>query len=156
MTADRHARILEGARDAAAPLEVPASVRLTLPARAENVGVVRQVLDAVLGEMDPGLLDDVRLAVTEACTNVVRHAYRELPEGPMEVVARRRPDRLEVVVSDFGHGLGPTHAASGPGLGLPLIGARAARLDVEYAAGAGTRLAMTFALEPAERRAPTA
>src|ERR1700745_3993604 len=52
-------------------------VKLTLPARPENVAVVRHVLGAfaqALG-LSVELIEDLRLAVTEACTNVVRHAY---------------------------------------------------------------------------------
>ena len=54
-------------------------VRLTLPARPENVAVVRHVLGAFAEALDlpPDLIEDMRLAVTEACTNVVRHAYAE-------------------------------------------------------------------------------
>src|ERR1044072_7717082 len=54
-------------------------VRLTLPARPENVAVVRHVLGAFAEALqlpDP-LIEDMRLAVTEACTNVVRHAYAD-------------------------------------------------------------------------------
>src|SRR5829696_8393964 len=53
-------------------------IRLTLPARPENVAVVRHVLGALADavRLAPDLANDMRLAVTEACTNVVRHAYR--------------------------------------------------------------------------------
>src|SRR5918992_627110 len=60
------------------PVPAPDSdIRLTLPARPENVAVVRHVLGALAEALalPPALVDDVRLAVTEACTNVVRHAY---------------------------------------------------------------------------------
>jgi anti-sigma regulatory factor (Ser/Thr protein kinase) len=79
-------------------------IRLTVPARPENVAVIRHVLGA-LGEalaLPPALIDDVRLAVTEACTNVVRHAYEK--GGTIDVVVRPRGDALEVVVADDGRG----------------------------------------------------
>ncbi len=121
-------------------------VRLTLPSRPENVALVRHMLDALAGAlpMSRSRLDDIRLAVTEACTNVVRHAYRDGEDGPLEVVMRPHPDDLEIIVSDFGAGAGPSPDVRGPGLGLPLIAALADRLDVSHAPGAGTRLAMAF------------
>src|SRR4051812_49526353 len=54
----------------------PSPVRLSLPARARNIAVVRRALEAVAEELalPRRLVEDMRLAVTEACTNVVRHA----------------------------------------------------------------------------------
>ena len=97
-------------------------IRLTLPARAENVAVVRHVLGALAEalNLDRTVVDDMRLAVTEACTNVVRHAYADL-EGTIDVVVRPRGELLEVVVTDEGRGLGPSPDTAGPGLGLALI-----------------------------------
>src|ERR687889_1855956 len=75
---------------------------LTLPARAENVAVVRHAIGG-LGEaldIDDQTLSDVKLAVTEACTNAVVHAYPE-DEGPLEVAAYLQEDeRLLLVVRD--------------------------------------------------------
>ena len=62
----------------------------------------------------------MRLAVTEACTNVVRHAYADR-RGRSTSVVRPRGELLEVVVTDEGRGLGPSPDTAGPGLGLPLI-----------------------------------
>src|SRR5919202_2855350 len=62
-------------------------VRLTLPARPENVSVIRHVLGAFAEALhlpDP-VIEDIRLAVTEACTNVVRHAYGDGQSGPIDV-----------------------------------------------------------------------
>lgn len=133
---------------------VQSVVRMTLPSRPENVALVRRVLDSLAAALPIGRsrVEDMRLAVTEACTNVVRHAYRDGVVGPLEVVMRPRPDDLEVVVSDFGVGVGPSPDVDGPGLGMPLIAALADRLDVQHAPGAGTRLAMAFSL----RREPQA
>lgn len=62
-------------------------IRLTLPARAENVALVRHVLGALAQalSMSPQVVDDVKLAITEACTNVVRHAYRGSGDGSIDV-----------------------------------------------------------------------
>src|SRR5919206_3122748 len=83
-------------------------IELTLPARAENVAVVRHAIGG-LGEaldLDPQTLSDVKLAVTEACTNVVVHAY-DGGEGPMQVAADVSPEYLSVTVRDEGRGIVP-------------------------------------------------
>jgi serine/threonine-protein kinase RsbW len=119
-------------------------IRLTLPARPENVAVVRHVLGALAEalRLPDDVVDDMRLAVTEACTNVVRHAY--VDEGTIDVVIRPRGNALEVVVSDTGRGIGPSPDTDGPGLGLPLIAALTESLEVQRSVGAGSRLVMRF------------
>ena len=64
-------------RPVAAVQRVDTDVKLTLPARPENVSVIRHVLGAFAEalRLPDDLVEDLRLAVTEACTNVVRHAY---------------------------------------------------------------------------------
>jgi serine/threonine-protein kinase RsbW len=125
-------------------------IRLTLPARPENVAVVRHVLGAFAEalRLPPELIEDMRLAVTEACTNVVRHAYDDRGDGPLEVVIRPAGDQLEVIVSDHGAGMGPSADLAGPGLGLPMIAALADTLALEHAPGRGSRVAMSFRCRP--------
>jgi anti-sigma regulatory factor (Ser/Thr protein kinase) len=125
-------------------------VRLTLPARPENVAVIRHVLGAFAEALDlpPELVEDMRLAVTEACTNVVRHAYHDGAPGPIDVVIRPIGDRLELIVTDHGAGLGPSGDLSGPGLGLPMIAALADNLEIEHAPSRGSRVAMSFRYRP--------
>jgi serine/threonine-protein kinase RsbW len=120
-------------------------IRLTLPARPENVAVVRHVLGALAGalKLPDDVIEDMRLAVTEACTNVVRHAYQG-DEGKIDVVVRPKGDALEVVVSDAGRGIAPSPDTAGPGLGLPLIAALADTLEIERHRGSGSRLIMRF------------
>ena len=125
-------------------------VRLTLPARPENVAVVRHVLGAFAEalKLPDSVVEDVRLAVTEACTNVVRHAYESGHPGPIDVVIRPIGDCLEVVVSDQGRGIGPSPDTAGPGLGLPLIAALTSSLEIGEGASRGSRLAMSFLRQP--------
>jgi serine/threonine-protein kinase RsbW len=125
-------------------------VRLTVPARPENVAVIRHVLGAFADalRLPPELVEDMRLAVTEACTNVVRHAYRGDERGTMEVAIRPSGDRLEVIVSDHGSGMGPSSDVSGPGLGLPMIAALADHVEIEPGPQRGSRLAMSFRCRP--------
>ncbi len=121
-------------------------VRLTLPARPENVAVVRHVLGAFAEALSlpDAVIEDMRLAVTEACTNVVRHAYADGEPGPVEILIRPVGATLQVIVSDEGRGLGPSDDNAGPGLGLPLIAALAHSLEIEEAPPSGSRLRMSF------------
>jgi serine/threonine-protein kinase RsbW len=129
-------------REPAVP--VRSDIRLTVPARPENVALIRHVLGALAAALalPPALIDDMRLAVTEACTNVVRHAYDG--EGTIDVVVRPRGTALEVVVADEGRGLGPSPDTAGLGLGLPLIAALTDNLEIERNRQSGSRLVMRF------------
>jgi anti-sigma regulatory factor (Ser/Thr protein kinase) len=125
-------------------------VRLTLPARPENIAVIRHVLGAFAEalRLPAELVEDMRLAVTEACTNVVRHAYHHGEPGPIDVVIRPSGDELELVVADQGAGIGPSPDLAGPGLGLPLIAALADHVEIEHGPRCGSRLAMSFRCRP--------
>lgn len=123
-------------------------VELTLPARAENVAVVRHALGG-LGEalaLDPQMLSDMKLAVTEACTNVVVHAYGE-QEGPMEVAVSVEGTTLRVTVRDEGIGIVPRPDSPGLGLGLPLIATLTESLELGKAPDDRTEVTMLFRLD---------
>src|SRR3954452_14532146 len=108
-------------------------VKLTLPARPENVSVIRHVLGAFAEalRLPDDLVEDLRLAVTEACTNVVRHAYSPEYAGPVEISIQPLEEQVTVIVSDHGRGIGTSWAATGPGLGQPLIAAIADIVDLQ-------------------------
>lgn len=123
-------------------------MQLALPARAENIAIVRHAFGA-LGEayaLDTQILSDIRLAVTEACTNVVVHAYPEGKEGQMEVLATLLGDELAVVVRDEGEGIGPRPDSPGLGLGLPLIASLAENVQLGRDEEERTEVRMTFSL----------
>lgn len=141
--------------------ELP-NVRLNLSNRPENVLLVRQVLTGVAEaiDLDGSDLNDIRTAVTEACNNVVLHAY-EGEEGPLEIEVYAAPSALEVVVRDRGTGIQPRARAAEEttlgaeettlGIGLPVIQALAHRVEFADAAGtpsragwAGTEVRMEF------------
>ncbi len=123
-------------------------VLLTMPARPEGVGVVRQALAGVADALDfeASVLADMKMAVTEACTNVVVHAYAD--SGMLEVEMNATEDGLTIVVRDHGTGIQPRPARSEPpalGLGLPLIAALSDAFELRGSAGRGTEVRMTFA-----------
>ena len=90
---------------------------LSLPARAENVAVVRHAFGGLgdVLELPEQTLSDIKLAVTEACTNVVVHAYPDRDDGPLGVQATLDERTLTIVVTDEGRGVLPR--ADSPGLG---------------------------------------
>jgi serine/threonine-protein kinase RsbW len=124
-------------------------VLLTMPARPEGVGVVRQALAGMADalDFDASVLADMKMAVTEACTNVVVHAYEE-SAGILEVEMLADEAGLTIVVRDHGSGIQPRPARSEPpalGLGLPLIAALSDSFELRGSAGQGTEVRMTFA-----------
>lgn len=86
----------------------------------------------------------VALAVTEAVTNAVLHAYRDGSHGDVRVVACAEPERLVVVVRDYGCGMRPRHDSPGLGIGLSTVGHLASHFNVEAPDGDGTRVRMHF------------
>jgi len=119
----------------AEPSSVPA-------ARAAVVAFARSA------EASDDALDDVRLAVSEAVTNVVIHAYAGAPDpGPLHVEARVEGRKLLVEVSDEGGGLRPRPDSPGIGVGLPLISAVTEELRLVSAEGEPSRVEMTFDLD---------
>ena len=129
-------------------------LHLVLPARAENVIVVRQAI-AGLGEalgMPGQRVDDLKTVVTEACNNVVVHAYNGVP-GPLDVTANADDDEVEVTVSDEGMGFQPRASESGAtlGLGLPLIASLSTSFEITGRPGVGTSTKVRFALRPLDQ-----
>jgi anti-sigma regulatory factor (Ser/Thr protein kinase) len=126
-------------------------LRLVLPNRAENVALVRRALSGVVEVLELGeaRLLDINAAVSEACNNVVVHAYGG-GEGPMDVYLCIQPTELEVIVGDRGVGIRPNvpePELEVQGLGLSLIHALTDRVEFHGGMDEGTRVRMSFAFE---------
>jgi anti-sigma regulatory factor (Ser/Thr protein kinase) len=119
------------------------------PAEARSVALARHAVLAFatgMGVAGP-LQERVALAVTEAFTNAVLHAYRDRRQtGAVAVCARIDGGYLEVVVRDTGVGLVSRVDSPGAGLGLPLIASLADHVDLGAGEDGGTRLCMCFAM----------
>ncbi|HEY1688623.1 MAG TPA: ATP-binding protein [Solirubrobacteraceae bacterium] len=126
-----------------------AELELELPARAENIAIVRHAFGALGDVYDVGeqTLSDIRLAVTEACTNVVVHAYPDSEEGPLEVHAKLSGRNLTVIVRDHGKGITPRADSPGLGLGLPLIASLADTVRLGHNEQGHTEVQMGFSLD---------
>ncbi len=120
-----------------------------LPARAENIAVVRHVLGAFadVGVLDDHTVSDVRIAASEACANVVVHAYPVDEGGPLLFEAGLEDGRLALTVRDDGPGIAPDGESAG--LGLALIAALAETVRVGRDERDRNEVRMTFALPAA-------
>jgi serine/threonine-protein kinase RsbW len=125
------------------------SVRLTIPAKPEYISLVRLALSGLsrLRPLSDETLGDLKLAVTEACSNSVRHGYGNGGEGVVEVKYELQPDRLVIEVADDG----PGFAARGEradaenlvegGLGIAIIKAVSDEFEAgQRSTGRGSRL----------------
>jgi serine/threonine-protein kinase RsbW len=127
-----------------------AKVRLTIPARAEYITLGRLALTGIarVRELSDEVLADLKLALTEAASNSVRHAYAaDEPAGVVEISYELRPDRLVIEVTDEGEGFDPAEADGPPeelsegGLGIAIIRAIADKVEIgRQPDGRGSRL----------------
>ena len=131
------------------------TVRLTIPARAEYITLCRLALTGIarLRELSDELVADLKLALTEAASNSVRHAYGDKDAGVVDISYQLFSDRLVIEVRDEGEGFDPAEAEgnaaelSEGGLGIAII--RAIADEVEFGAqpgGKGSRLRFEKAL----------
>jgi anti-sigma regulatory factor (Ser/Thr protein kinase) len=122
---------------------------ISLPARAENVAVVRHALAGLAEEigMDGPGIADLKTVVTEACMNVVVHAYGGEP-GPLNVEAHPDADGLSVLVRDSGSGISPRADVDQPSLrlGLSLIAALSSSFSISGGLNRGTEIQMRLPL----------
>jgi serine/threonine-protein kinase RsbW len=122
------------------------NLRLVVASSAESVVLVRQAISGLAEAIGLGRLElgEVNTAVSEACNNVVLHAYGGA-EGPLEVDMCGCPGAVRMVVRDHGRGMpaGGAHAAAqftADGIGLPVIHALADVVELGETVGQGVEL----------------
>jgi serine/threonine-protein kinase RsbW len=132
-----------------------AIVRLTIPARPEYITLCRLALTGIgrLRALPDEVLADLKLALTEAASNSVRHAYGDADVGVVEIAYQLLPDRLVIEVTDEGEGFDPAEAVGPPdelsegGLGIAIIRAIADEVEIgTQPGGRGSRLRFEKAL----------
>jgi len=122
-------------------------VRLTIPARPEYITLCRLALTGLsrLRPLSDETLADLKLAITEACSNSVRHAYPD-EHGRVEITYKLTGEALEVEVCDEGDGFEPEASEqtaaelSEGGLGISIIRSIADELEIGPREGGGSRL----------------
>ena len=125
-------------------------VALSIPAKAEYIVLGRLALTGLarVRDLEPETLADLKLALTEACSNSVRHAYEEGRAGAVVIRYELVGDRLAVEVCDDGNGLDPAAMTAAArdldegGLGIAIIRALVDELEIE-SDGHGSRLRFT-------------
>jgi serine/threonine-protein kinase RsbW len=131
-------------------------VRLTIPAKPEYVTLCRLALTglATVRPFDDEALADLKLALTEACSNSVRHAYSSEEDGHVQISYELLPDRIAIEVVDDGEGFDPERdetagdGLSEGGLGIAIIRAIADEFElVSHAGTRGSRLRFTKVLD---------
>ena len=133
-----------------------------LPAVSACVGRIRHELDGVLAEsgVDAARRSDIAVTVTEATTNVVLHAYPDVPGGPLYAAAALHGRDLVVSVIDVGCGMRSRPDSPGAGLGIALMSRLADELKITSGrSDSGTAVHATFgdvAPVPAPQRRPAA
>jgi serine/threonine-protein kinase RsbW len=125
-------------------------VRLTIPAKAEYITLCRLALTGLarVRPMAEEQLADLKLALTEATSNSIRHAYADEPGGHVQISYELGPDRIRIEVLDDGEGFDPELDGGGGarelsegGLGIAIIRTIADEFEVRSKAGErGSRL----------------
>ena len=126
------------------------AITLRIPAKAEYITLCRLALTGLsqLREIGDDTMADVKLALTEAVSNSVRHAYGPDGDGYVQVTYQLAPDRLGIEVLDDGEGFDPDEAPSFEGeelseggLGIAIIRSIADEFEIDSAPGRrGSRL----------------
>ena len=132
---------------------VAPTVELRMPPRPENLALARLALAGIgsLAGASDGEIADLKLAVTEACTNAILHAYGDGAAGDLVVRYRFRAATVEIEVEDDGSGFDPDDPGArvselgGEGMGLLIIRTLTDLLEIESDAS-GSRVFFTKAV----------
>jgi serine/threonine-protein kinase RsbW len=123
-------------------------VSLRFPAKAEYITLGRLALTGLahLRPLPHEVVADLKLALTEACSNSVRHAYRDGTVGAVEITYELAADRLAIEVVDDGPGFEyvqseqDEHELVEGGLGIAIIRALTDEFELDTARPGGSRL----------------
>ncbi len=88
--------------------------KLIVQSRTENLSVVRDYIhDAALkAGINPEKVGDIILAVDEACTNIIKHAYKSIPDGKIEIQVLNNHKKFTIVITDYGSSFEPQKVPS--------------------------------------------
>lgn len=124
-------------------------VNMTLPCKPEYVGVVRLTVSAIANRMGFNIeeIEDIKVAVAEACTNAIKHGLDEEFDASFTIFA----DKMTISIKDRGKGVKIENIAEpdlgnpseNGGLGLFIIKSLMDDVDIISGIGRGTQITMT-------------
>jgi serine/threonine-protein kinase RsbW len=141
-------------------MDAETRIQFSVPADAGSVPLIRHALAGLAEalDMEPSEIADLKTVVTEACMNVVAHAYGDDGSGVLEVDAWPEEACLVVCVRDYGVGIRPLADVEHRSLrlGLPLIAALTESFQISGTPGHGTEVTMKVPFAPATNGAAPA
>ncbi len=129
-------------------------VEMSIPASAEFISVARLAVSGVAARMNFTIedIEDIKVALSEACTNAIQHAYQADAKGHIEIAFLLHDTSLEMIVKDNGKGFNTDNVQSektnsstedfGLGLGLVFIQSLMDEAEINSVKGKGTTLKM--------------
>ena len=135
-------------------MKKPATLYLNTPCLSEYVGVIRLAVSGLATRMDFTVeeIEDIKIAVSEACTNSVQYAYKNNPDGRIDLTCNSYKDELELIRKDTGCGFeveeiaakkpGITKDKLGLGLGITFIKSLMDKAEIKSTTGKGTTVKM--------------
>ena len=133
----------------------PKLVTMTLPSSSEFVAIARLTVSGIAARMNfpIEMIEDLKVSLSEACTNVIQHAYSSTLTGEIFIKFQMHSDKLEIFIEDHGKGFDPKVAVSpkqnnetiesfGLGLGLTFIKSLMDEAEVTSVIGKGTVVRM--------------
>lgn len=133
---------------------------LTVDSRLERLSEIADFVE--LASRESGLNDnqiyDVQMAVDEACTNVIEHAYRGRRDGTIDIVCEKRGREFVVTIQDFGERFDPKKVARPRtrdplskrnigGLGIFFMHKMMDKVKFDFSPGRGNHLTMVKKIE---------
>ncbi|MFA5879061.1 MAG: anti-sigma B factor RsbW [Candidatus Margulisiibacteriota bacterium] len=84
----------------------PLEINLTLPCLSEFVAIIRLMVSGIATRMNFTIeeIEDIKIAVSEACTNSVQYAYKDKKDGKLNVVCHIIDNKLDIIIKDSGKG----------------------------------------------------
>ena len=87
----------------------PKIKELTVKSRTENLSSIRDLVRSFAKELGTSrdITDNIMLAVDEACTNIIKHAYKFFPEGEIKIQLKYSKKKLSILITDYGSSFHP-------------------------------------------------
>ncbi len=83
--------------------------KLVINSRTENLSLIREFVQAsaLAAGMPSKSINDMMLAVDEACTNIIKHAYKSYPDGEIILTIKIFPEKIIIKIKDYGNAFHP-------------------------------------------------